>query len=142
MSGVEEFCMASPFAGTWHYRSFLNVAQAVSPINDLLFGEGDFTFDDAPAGQFTGTADFGGGYTMKFRGNSGLGSPMSVRFQGLGTGADNGDWVYDYIGWLVPAWPNGIDQVDAIVGSAVRTMPHSNGASKAGVVVSFIILRK
>ena len=56
------------------------------------------------------------------------------------------EWIYDYIGWLVPAWPNsdGRLQRDAIVGSVVRTIPHSNGqggTSPAGVVASFYAVR-
>ena len=136
--------MASPFAGSWHYRSFLNDPAPVEDWNKLQFAEGDFTFDDAPVGGFSGSANFGpdgqgGEYTLKFTGNSGLGSPMNVRFQGVGTGAHNSDWDYDYIGYYVPQWPNGIGQVDAIVGSIVRSKPH--GTSAAGVVASFILLR-
>jgi hypothetical protein len=130
-----------PFKGTWHYRSFLNDPGNTQP-NDLLFGEGMFTFVDSPVGTLAGTADFGGGLTMKFRGATALGNPMSLRFQGVGTGATNKDWVYDYVGWLVPAWPNGVKQVDAIVGSVVRTMPHNHGQNPAGVVVSFYAVRK
>jgi hypothetical protein len=133
--------MPSPFAGSWHYRSFKNIP-GPGPLpdwNDLEFAEGDFTFDDVPAGQFSGSADFGGGLTMKFFGNSGLGSPMQVRFQGVGTGATNKDWDYDYIGFYVPQWPNAINQVDAIVGSVVRSKPH--GTAAAGVTASIILLR-
>jgi hypothetical protein len=131
--------MASPFAGSWHYRSVINNPAPVSDWNQLQFGEGNFTFNDVPVGQFSGSADFGGGLTMKFFGNSGLGSPMQVRFQGVGTGAANKDWDYDYIGFYVPQWPNGVNQVDAIVGSVVRSKPH--GTSPAGVSASFIMLR-
>jgi hypothetical protein len=132
--------MASPFAGTWHYRSLLNNPADVPDWNNLQFAEGDFKFVDAPVGLFSGSADFGGGLTMKFTGNSGLGSPMQVRFQGIGTGASNKDWDYDYIGFYVPQWPNGVNQVDAIVGSVVRSKPH--GGAPAGQSASFILLRK
>jgi hypothetical protein len=136
--------MPSPFAGSWHYRSFKNIPKAVDDWNTLAFAEGDFTFDDAAVGRFSGSANFGsdgqgGEYTMSFTGNSGLGSPMTVRFQGVGTGAHNKDWDYDYIGFFVPQWPNGVDQLDAIVGSIVRSKPH--GTSPAGFVASFILLR-
>jgi hypothetical protein len=42
---------------------------------------------------------------------------------------------------VVPAWPNGIDQRPAMVGSIVRTVPHpggSGGVNPAGVVASWI----
>jgi hypothetical protein len=68
-----------------------------------------------------------------------------------GKGLQNGEeWIYDYIGWLVPVWPNSDAtlQTDAIVGSVVRTIPHSGTTDKgvktvepAGVVVSFYAVR-
>jgi hypothetical protein len=138
--------MASPFAGSWHYRSFKNDPTTPPPGGapgadwpKLYFAEGDFTFSDAPVGHFEGSADFGGGYTMAFHGNSGLGSPMQVRFQGVGTGAQNKAWDYDYIGYYIPVWPNSTGQVDAIVGSIVRSKPHDG--EPAGVTASFILLR-
>jgi hypothetical protein len=134
--------VANPFAGKWHYRSFHNIAEPASKLDDLLFGEGEFLFDDVPIAEFTGSADFGNGYTMKFFGNSSFGNPMAMRFQGVGPGPSNSDWVYDYIGFLVPRWPNGVDEVRAIVGSVVRTMPHNAGKAAAGVVASFVVVKK
>jgi hypothetical protein len=72
---------------------------------------------------------------------------MRVRFQGTGIVAGE-QWIYDYEGYLVPDWPNGVQQRAAIVGSVVRTIPHS-GAVKdgqktiapAGVVASFYAVR-
>jgi hypothetical protein len=57
------------------------------------------------------------------------------------------EWVYDYVGWLVPVWPNSTAtlQQPAIVGSVVRTVPHSGsggGVSPAGVVASFYAVRQ
>jgi hypothetical protein len=42
---------------------------------------------------------------------------------------------------VIKPWPNGINQVPVIVGTIVRTVPHSSGAggtSSAGVVVPWI----
>jgi hypothetical protein len=131
--------------GGWHYRSFLNNPQKVSDLNTLLFGEGDFTFDESPAGQLVGTGDFGGGDTVKFQGSVTHGSLITIRFQGAGTGSGNSDWLYDYLGVFVPAWPNGAGQVPAIVGSVVRSAPHSSGSggiAQAGKVGSFIAVKK
>jgi hypothetical protein len=66
---------------------------------------------------------------------------MQVRFQGKGL-VNGEQWVYDYTGWLVPAWPNSDATLQraAIIGSVVRTVPHSSGSggtSPAGVVASF-----
>lgn len=49
--------------------------------------------------------------------------------------------LYDYLGFVVPAWPNGINQVPAITGAIVRTVPHASGTggvAPAGVVCSWI----
>jgi hypothetical protein len=135
--------MNNPFVGCWHYRSFRNLPQPVEDLHGLLFGEGDdFTIEDAPTGLFTGTGDFGAGLTMRFVGNSSLGNPMCVRFQGVGTGPSNAGWVYDYLGFLVTCWPSDIDEVPAIVGSVVRTMPHDDGNAAAGYIVSFVAVKK
>jgi hypothetical protein len=50
-------------------------------------------------------------------------------------------WIYDYNGYYVTHWPNGVDQVEAIVGSVIRTIPHG-ATNPAGVVVSFYAVRK
>ena len=56
------------------------------------------------------------------------------------------EWIYDYLGFVVPAWPNGQDQVPAIVGTIVRTIPHSGSApgtvAPAGVTASWIAVWK
>ena len=131
--------------GNWHYRSFLNEPKAVTDLNSILFGEGDLVFNESPVGTLVGTGDFGGGDTMKYQGVVTHGGVVSVRFQGIGTGAANKDWLYDYIGTVIPAWPNGVNQVQVIVGSVVRSAPHSNGSGgmvAAGRVGSFIAVRK
>ena len=53
--------------------------------------------------------------------------PMPVRFKGKGH-VPGEEWVYDYIGWLVPVWPNSDADLQrpAIVGSVVRTVPHAS----------------
>ena len=45
----------------------------------------------------------------------------------------------------MPQWPNGVDQRPAIVGSVIRTIPHSSGepgtVAPARVVASFYAVR-
>ena len=86
----------------------------------------------------------GPGWSLTLKGARAYGNPMHVRFQGVGI--VNGEkWIYDYEGYLVPDWPNGVDQVPAIVGSVIRTIPHSgsqpNTVHPAGVVGSFYAVR-
>jgi hypothetical protein len=139
--------LASPndVAGSWHYRSFINESKPVPDLNSILFGEGDLILDESSTGALSGTGDFGSGDTMHYQGSVTHGSWVTVRFQGVGTGPKNKDWVYDYIGVVVPRWPNGINQVEAILGSVVRSAPHSNGSGGtvvAGKVASFIAVKK
>lgn len=134
----------NPFVGDWSYRSFSNDPDLGKAANDLLFGQGSIRFDEVSASELSGTIG-GPGWSLALRGGFGYGSPMQVRFQGTGV-VDGEQWIYDYIGWLVPVWPNSTDrlEVPAIVGSVVRTIPHSGGGGglhPAGVVASFYAVR-
>lgn len=83
----------------------------------------------------------GEGWSLALRGSFGFGSPMQVRFQGVGS-SDGVPWVYDYIGWLVPAWPNSTNAQDAnvITGSVVRTIAHGTD-NPAGVTATFYAVK-
>src|SRR5205085_7375482 len=109
--------LMNPFGGVWTYRSFRNNPEEVGDLTQpenveklkkLLFGEGVMTVEDAPVGVFSGIIDFGGGYQLQLRGSAGYGSPFTLRFQGVGLPGGAEGWVYDYLGYLVPLWPNGI----------------------------------
>lgn len=136
--------MTNPFVGNWSYRSFLNDPDLGKAANDLLFGEGTLAIVEQSETGLSGTIG-GPGWSLNLRGSFGFGSPMQVRFQGKGV-VDGEQWIYDYIGWLVPVWPNSTDrlEVPAIVGSVVRTIPHSGSGGStnpAGVVASFYAVR-
>jgi hypothetical protein len=136
--------MTNPFVGNWTYRSFLNDPDISKSANDLLFGEGTLTIAEKSETELSGTIG-GPGWSLDLRGGFGYGSPMQVRFQGKGV-VGGEEWIYDYIGWLVPVWPNSTDrlEVSAIVGSVVRTIPHSGdggSTNPAGVVASFYAVR-
>jgi hypothetical protein len=125
----------NPFVGSWTYRSLLN---------DVEFGVGTIVIEEAAEELLTGTIG-GEGWSLTLHGSRAYGSPMQVRFQGKGV-VSGEEWIYDYIGWLVPVWPNSTDtlQRPAIVGSVVRTIPHSSGTggtNPAGVVASFYAVR-
>lgn len=133
----------NPFVGSWTYRSFLNDSAIDKPFNDLEFGRGTIVIEEAPMASLKGTIG-GPGWSLMLSGARAYGNPMHVRFQGEGmVGGEK--WIYDYQGYLVPDWPNGVNQVAAIVGSVVRTIPHSGGkpgtVSPAGVVCSFYAVK-
>lgn len=127
--------------GTWTYRSFLNDPDLSASFNSLEFGRANIAIVDAPMGIFKGRI-FDTGWRLDLDGAIGYGNPWSVRFQGVGV-VGGETWSYDYTGIVVPAWPNGIDQRPAMVGSIVRTVPHASGGggvAPAGVVCSWIAI--
>ncbi len=136
----------NPFVGTWTYRSLLNDPDINQDFDKLEFGRGNLVMEEAAPELLTGTIG-GPGWSLALHGSRAYGSPMQVRFQGKGL-VSGEEWVYDYIGWLVPVWPNSDStlQRPAIVGSVTRTVPHSSGSdggtAPAGVVASFYAVRQ
>lgn len=134
----------NPFTGNWTYRSLLSNADINTDFNDLEFGRGTIVIEESEAELLTGTIG-GPGWSLNLHGSRAYGSPMQVRFQGKGL-VGGEEWIYDYIGWLVPVWANSDAtlQTAAIVGSVTRTIPHSSsggGTAPAGVVASFYAVR-
>ena len=137
--------ISNPFIGKWSYRSLLNEPDLAQAFDKLEFGRGTLEIAGADGAILKGTIG-GPGWSLSLHGSFGFGSPMQVRFQGKGL-VGGEQWVYDYIGWLVPIWPNSDSslQRSAIVGSVARTVPHSSGdggVSPAGVVASFYAVRQ
>lgn len=128
-----------PFTGTWTYRSFINNPDLDAEFNDLMFGAGTLILQAPGFGQLVGTLG-GPGWQLSLNGAVSYGNPFSCRLQGVGE-IDDETWVYDYTGYLTPAWPNGVNQRAAITGSVIRTVPHSNGQAPAGFVASFVAVR-
>jgi len=135
----------NPFTGSWTYRSLLNDPDISTSFDKLQFGVGTLVIDNAQREELlTGTIG-GPGWSLVLRGSRSYGSPSQIRFQGKGL-VSGEEWIYDYIGWLVPVWPASSDALDrsAIVGSVTRTIPHSSGnggIAPAGVVASFYAVR-
>jgi hypothetical protein len=132
--------------GVWTYRSFNNDPNLTTPYDQYLFGSGYITINDAPMGVFHGQiGDVG--WSLELNGSTNYGYPCVVRFQGRGV-VSGEEWIYDYLGYVNPPWPNGINQVPSIVGTIVRTIPHSSGSGKkslvnpAGVTASWIAVWK
>jgi len=125
------------FKGTWTYRSFLSSPDITVDFNKLEFARATLLIERAPFGVLRGKLSFGDDY-LALKGRISYGNPFTARFQGKGATKGTKGWIYDYLGYLVPMWPNGVDQRPAIVGTVIRTVPHSDGMAKAGVVASFI----
>ncbi len=133
----------NPFTGNWTYRSLLNNPDVNQAFNNLEFGRGTIAINEDAMQLLSGVIG-GPGWSLTLKGSREYGTPMRVRFQG--TGIVNGEqWIYDYEGYLVGHWPNGVQQRPAIVGSVIRTIPHSGSepgtVAPAGVVASFYAVR-
>ncbi len=134
----------NPFVGKWTYRSLLNDPDPKKQFNDLKFGEGMIVIEEAAEEVLKGTIG-GEGWSLNLYGSRDYGTPMQVRFQGKGL-VSGEEWIYDYIGWLAPVWPNSNPTLQraAMVGSIVRTIPHSGGdgtVHPAGVVASWYAVK-
>ena len=136
----------NPWVGSWTYRSLLNDPDLTTDFNSLEFGRGTLVINSDSASELLTGSIGGPGWSLALHGSRSYGSPAQVRFQGKGL--VNGElWIYDYIGWLVPVWPNSTEQYQrtAIVGSVTRTVPHSSGSdggtAPAGVVASFYAVK-
>lgn len=128
--------------GAWAYRSFNNVPDLEQTPDDIEFGQGVIRIEKAPTGILAGTIG-GPGWQLDLTGSIGYGNPFTLRFQGKGV-VSGAEWIYDYVGYLVPHWPNGVKQVPALVGSVVRAIPHPGGDGSihpAGVVASWFAVR-
>src|SRR6266568_3180782 len=112
-------------AGTWGYRSYLNTA------DQPVFGAGLFTFQTPTGTTLTGTLDIGSELVLDLEGTIQPESdqgPLTATIRGFGrpgTGTDG--WEYDYSAFLAHHWPNGVDQVQSLVGTVIRAKPHDGG---------------
>lgn len=131
--------------GTWTYRSFLSDPNVNADFDSLEFGRGNIQINPAPMQVFDGRI-YGPGWQLELSGSIGYGNPYNVRFQGKGV-VSGAEWIYDYRGWLVPDWVNGVAQRPSIVGTIVRTIPHPTGpngqsTAPAGVVAQWIAVKQ
>jgi hypothetical protein len=132
--------MPQKFEGTWSYRSLLNNPDLSVDFNSLRFGMGTLVLSAGKDGSVSGSIG-GPGWSLAITGTAKTGDPEQVLLEGRGM-IDNEEWVYAYLGYVVPAWPNGVDQRDVIAGSVIRVVPHSNGQATAGFVASFYAVRQ
>jgi hypothetical protein len=137
----------NPIAGQWTYRSFRNSTDLVNgdaaKALALIFGEGTFTFKTPSLESLEGTLDMGGGYILDIQGTvqpDAKAGNYTVIAAGHGRpGTPTAGWEYDYHAELAYHWPNGVNQIPALLGSVIRAKPHDGGA--AGYVASFIAVR-
>jgi hypothetical protein len=138
---------ATDIAGQWTYRSFHNDP---APVGDdaekalaLIFAEAEFTFQLVSETELKGIIDWGSG-GLDLKGSiqpASATAPLGVAIIGLGRpGSQTDGWEYDYNACLAHQWPDGVNQVAALVGSVIRAKPH--GGAPAGYVASFIAVKR
>lgn len=139
---------AQGLEGVWTYRSFINNPTQVDgnpqAALKLIFGEGELTIEKASDGVFKAALSFGDPAIMDLQGTIERVNPdvpFVIFAQGAGRpGSGIEDYHYDYAFYTAYTWPNGIDQVPALVGTVVRAADH--GSSKKGYVASTVTVRK
>ncbi|WP_342151519.1 hypothetical protein [Methylorubrum sp. SB2] len=137
--------LPSTMPGRWTYRSYRNTFDLVNGEAEkalrLIFGEGTFLLEESAGGGLQGTLDMGGGYVLDLSGTVSTDETAAFSLVGLGRpGSATAGWQYDYRGQRAPTWPNGVDQVPALLGSVIRAKPHDG--APAGVTASFIAVRQ
>jgi len=155
------------FAGSWTYRSFVNRGEIMPELDPedvvkddvakwalYLFGQGIMVFHPTVTGGLEGVFHMGDDAApldMNIRGKiETRDGVIWVRWNAFGIPDSGSDgWLYEYEGCLTNKWSNGSRQIEAIVGSVIRSQPHNDIApnqtvdrtARAGVVASFIMVR-
>lgn len=125
-------------SGLWTYRSLLNNPDLTATFDSLEFGRGNLEIKTSLDGSLSGKI-YDTGWELDLKGSFQYGNPATLWFQGSGI-VSGSLWVYDYLCYVVPQIPNGVEQVPTLVGTVTRAIPHpdgSGGTSSAGVVCSF-----
>jgi hypothetical protein len=126
-------------SGSYIYRSLLNDKSVQTEFSDLEFGRGVMNITHAD-GVVKGTFSMGEGFEMTMEGTVFTTDKKSyLKMTGYGVpGTATDKWVYDYVGLVVPVWPNAVKQVSTITGSVIRTADH--GQAKAGATATFYMV--
>lgn len=143
------------FNGKWTYRSLLNEKNVNTSFNDLAFAAATITLNrfsiDSIKGKILWAIDSAG---TVFNGLNLAGkyytigdSTVAYFIEGIGDSTlGTKGWQYNYQGYLVPHWSDGINQAEVLVGSVVRVKKHScdssgNNCSPAGVVATTYMVK-
>ncbi len=131
--------------GTWTYRSFISNPDLSADFDSLEFGRGNIQIDASEMQTFEGKI-YDTGWELDLNGSITYGNPFCLTFQGKGV-VGGAEWIYNYMGYYVPNWCNGVDQIPAIVGTIVRVIPHPTGpngksTAPAGFVAQWIAVKQ
>jgi hypothetical protein len=133
------------FNGSWTYRSLLNDANWNLPFDDLKFASAIMDLKTIGKDSISGI--------LYWADNPKQGLHITGKYYyqdtttcysliGTGTAAlGTPGWQYDYKGYIMPKWTNGIKQADVLIGSTIRAKPH-DGAPAGVVATTYMVRRK
>ena len=134
-------------AGTYTYRSFLDLPQPVDDFNRLRFAQLELRLTVEPDGAIDGALVFPAEpgepeLAMDMTGKVANGS-TAVHFTLTGRGRPHtsiADFHYEYDGIVLPHWAAGKNQRQTLAGTVLRAADHGSGASlaKAGQTAGFL----
>ena len=143
------------FNGKWTYRSLLNNTNVNTDFDSLAFAAATINLSafgtDSVKGQILWAMDSAG---TIFNGLNLTGkcfyndTTLCYFMEGIGDSTlGTAGWQYNYQGYLVPRWSDGIDQAIVLTGSVVRVKKHScdpsgNNCSPAGVVATTYMVKQ
>jgi hypothetical protein len=144
------------FNGKWTYRSLKNDKNVNTAFNDLEFAAATITLNSVGVDSVKGTIL----WAMDSAGTIFNGLNLAGKYYSIGDSTTGyflegkGDsllgtkgWQYNYQGYVLAHWANGIDQAKVLVGSVVRVKKHScdssgNNCSPAGFVASTYMVKQ
>lgn len=138
----------NPFAGTWTYRTALNIPDLQTPNSQIGRAKVPMTIEETEPGHVTG--QFGQQFNLSLEGTYDLGNPperpATLLFRTFAI-VNNEPWEFRYTGYLIPDWSEGIDQQTAMVGTFVRVFQNASpfnpdSVFPAGTVASFIAVKQ
>jgi hypothetical protein len=132
-------------AGTWVYRSIKNIADPTEDLSNMKLLVGIIEIPPYQGNEFTGTltaTNFGKEIKHLLKGQ--INGDHFTMIALPGNDVTEG-WLYNYTGWLVPMWKDGVKQVPTFVGSVLRITEHpfpGGGTSTSGGSYTIIGMKK
>ena len=143
------------FNGKWTYRSLFNNTDVNADFDSLAFAAATINLatvgPDSLKGQILWAMDSAGtifnglNLSGKYFYND---TTLCYFIEGFGDSTlGTAGWQYNYQGYLVPRWVDGVNQAVVLTGSVVRVKKHScdslgNNCSPAGVVATTYMVKQ
>ncbi len=133
------------FNGSWTYRSLLNDPDWKQSFDRLQFASAIMDLRTFGKDSISGILYWADNpkQGLNIRGKYYY-QDTTTCYSLVGTGSaalGTAGWQYDYKGYIVPKWTNGIKQADVLVGTTIRAKPH-NGAPAGVVATTYMVRRK